>query len=119
MKKKCLLCQEEFTGRVDKKFCSDECRVEYNNKFNRDRNNYMRNVNNILRKNRRILEGLNPNGKARVHKKTLIDKGFKFNYLTSMYTTKTGKTYHYCYEQGLIELGNGYYALVEKQEYVE
>jgi len=79
----------------------------------------MRNVNNTIRKNRRILAKLNPKGKAKVHRKTLLEKGFKFNYLTSIYTTKAGKMYLFCYEQGFIELDNGYYALVEKQDYVE
>ena len=79
----------------------------------------MRNVNNIIRKNRRILQKLNPRGKAKVHHKTLLDKGFKFNYMTSIYTTKAGKTYYFCYEQGMIEIDEGYYALVEKLDYVE
>ena len=119
MNKTCPVCKESFKGRVDKRFCSDECRVEYNNNLNRDRNNYMRNVNNILRKNRRILEKLNPNGKAKVNQKTLLDKGFKFNYMTSIYTTKAGKVYQFCYEQGILDIGGGYYTLVQKQEYVE
>jgi hypothetical protein len=34
----------------DKKFCSDGCRNAYNNKINKDSNNYMRNTNNKLRK---------------------------------------------------------------------
>jgi len=79
----------------------------------------MRNVNNIIRKNRRILADLNPDGKARTSRKTLLDKGYKFNYMTSIYTTKAGKVYHFCYEQGLLDIGNGYYTLVQKQEYVE
>ena len=119
MKKQCLVCKEGFTGRIDKKFCSDECRVEYNNNLNRDLNNYMRNVNNIIRKNRRILNDFNPNGKARVSRKSLLDKGFKFNYMTSIYTTKAGKVYHFCYEQGILDIGGGYYTLVVKQEYAE
>jgi hypothetical protein len=78
----------------------------------------MRNVNNILRKNRRILHSLNPNGKSKVHQDVLREKGFKFNYFTNIYSTKSGKDYFFCYDQGMLEIDNGYYALVEKQDYV-
>jgi hypothetical protein len=44
-----------------------------------------------LRKNRRILEALNPTGKTTVTKTALLDEGFKFAYFTNEYKTKTGK----------------------------
>ena len=55
MSKNCLECNEKIIGREDKKFCSDGCRNAYNNKMNKDQNNLMRNINNKLRKNYRIL----------------------------------------------------------------
>lgn len=79
----------------------------------------MRNVNNIIRKNRRILKELNPDGRTKISDKILREKGYKFNYMTSIYTTKAGKTYHFCYEQGILSLGNGIYTLVQKEKYVE
>lgn len=54
--KTCLACDKPLKGRLDKKFCDDYCRNNYNNRLNSDQSNYVRNVNNILRKNRRILE---------------------------------------------------------------
>ncbi len=48
--KNCLECEEAIKGREDKKFCSDGCRNAYNNKINKDSTNFMRNVNNKLRK---------------------------------------------------------------------
>jgi hypothetical protein len=48
----------------DKKFCSDGCRNAYNNKINKDSNNYMRNTNNKLRKII-ILSELNLEGKSK------------------------------------------------------
>jgi len=42
--------QRKIVGREDKKFCSDSCRNAYNNKINKDSTNYMRNINNKLRK---------------------------------------------------------------------
>ncbi|MDX1629941.1 MAG: hypothetical protein R3345_14635 [Fulvivirga sp.] len=115
--KACLECGIKIFGRADKKFCSDQCRNSYNNKLNSDTNNYVRNVNNILRKNRRILMELNPKGKSKAPKSRLLEKGFDFNYLTSIYTTKAGAQYHFCYEQGYLELDNDWYALVVKNEY--
>jgi hypothetical protein len=52
-------------GREDKKFCSDGCRNAYNNKINKDSNNYMHNTNNKLRKNYRVLSELNLEGKSK------------------------------------------------------
>jgi vacuolar-type H+-ATPase subunit B/Vma2 len=87
-KKECLECNDPFVGRVDKKFCSDYCRNSYNNKINKDGKNLIRNINNRLRKNWRILEELNPNGEKTVSKKKLDMKGFDFNYITEFYSTK-------------------------------
>lgn len=78
----------------------------------------MRRINNILRKNRRILAKLNKSGKTKLLRNKLVDEGFNFQYFTNTYTTKGGKVYHFCYDQGYINLDNEYYMLVERQEYV-
>ncbi len=119
MKKKCEECKTEFIGRSDKRFCSPECRTIFYNRQNSDKTNFMRNINNILRKNRRILERLNPDGKSKVPKAKLLDEGFKFSYFTNLYRTKSGKTYYFCYEQGYLPIENDWYALVVRHEYVE
>lgn len=119
MNKICLECGEKLIGRSDKKFCSDPCRNNYNNKLNSDIINYIRNVNNILRKNRRVLAGLNPNGKAKVRKELLIKLGLNFNYYTSTYITKSGKTYYFCYDHGYLPIEGNFFALVKKQEYID
>lgn len=113
--KVCMECGEKIKGRADKKFCSDQCRISYNNKLNSDDTNYVRNVNNILRKNRRILMTLNTTGKTKVSRDKLNEKGFDFTYFTSLYKTKEGGIYHYCYEQGYLELDHNYYLLVVKK----
>ena len=106
-------------GRRDKKFCSDQCRVSHWNEQNRDTSKFMTNINNYLRKNRRILEKLNPKGKSKVTKTQLLDEGFRFSYFTNEYITKTGNVYRFCYEQGYIQLENDVFALVIKHEYIE
>jgi len=111
----CPECNEEFVGRTDKKFCSDQCRNTFNNRQNSDQTNLVRNINNVLRKNRRILRELNPNDKTKVHKSKLIEKGFDFKLFTSIYTTKKGTVYYFCYEHGYLPIENDYYFLVIKQ----
>lgn len=113
-KQKCLECGESFLGRSDKKFCTDYCRNSHNNKINKDSKNLIRNTNNRLRKNWRILEELNPKDKCRVTKQKLDTKGFDFNYFTSIYTTKTGNVYYFIYDQGYLALENDFYALVKR-----
>lgn len=114
MQKGCLECGEKIVGRVDKKFCSDYCRNAYHNNRNKDRKNLVRNVNNRLRKNYRILEEFNPKEKTTTTRTRLQAKGFNFDYITSIYTTKSGKVYYFVYDQGYLPLENGIYALVKR-----
>ncbi|MEQ6119975.1 hypothetical protein [Reichenbachiella sp. MALMAid0571] len=112
----CPECGRPIFGRIDKKFCSDACRNAANNKVNSDSTNYIRNVNNILRKNRRILLELNPTGKTKTQVDKLLKKGFDMEYYTNTYTTKAGQEYRYCYDQGYLLLDDGYVLLVQKIE---
>ncbi|NOQ27846.1 MAG: hypothetical protein GQ564_20995 [Bacteroidales bacterium] len=116
--RKCPECKDEIIGRADKKFCSDQCRNTYNNRLNSDTSNTVRNINNILRKNRRILQDHNKqSGKTMLTKDTLLSKGFNFTYFTHMYTTKKGAIYHFCYEQGYLFLEDkNLYLLVENKD---
>ncbi len=114
----CLSCGKAVKGRSDKKFCDDYCRAAYNNDLKSAANNFIRNVNNALGKNRRILESLLPDGEAtaKANRDKLIEKGFQFKYHTHLYHTKTDKTYFYCYEYGYLPLENNWYLIVKKDE---
>lgn len=113
----CIECSTAFKGRIDKKFCSDQCRTAYNNRQKSIENNYIRDVNNILKKNRRILLYFNPEGKNRISRDKLKSKGFDFNYYTSTYTTKEGAQYFYCYEQGYLPIEKDQCLLVIKKDF--
>lgn len=115
MNKTCLECGEKIVGREDKKFCSDGCRNAYNNKINKDSTNFMRNINNKLRKNYRILSEINTEGKSKTTRAKLLSKGFDFNFFTNILQTKTGNTYYFLYDQGYRSLDNDYYMLVKKE----
>lgn len=114
--KKCLECENPVYGRSDKKFCSDACRNSYNNRTHSTSTKYMRKVNNILTRNRRILLELNPEGKKKTHRDQLLKRGFDFDFHTNSYTTKSKDTYFFCYEQGYLELKDGYILLVERKD---
>ncbi|MFD2567052.1 hypothetical protein [Pseudotenacibaculum haliotis] len=111
----CLECGEAVKGRIDKKFCSDYCRNSYNNKVNKDSKNLIRNINNRLRKNYKILSELNTKGKTKVSRTRLYDKGFDFQLFTSLYTTRAGSTYFYVYNEGYLALENEMYLLIRKE----
>lgn len=108
----CLECGTLLLGRVDKKFCNDQCRNNYHNKENREDSVLIRNVNVILKKNRNILKNLNPVGKIKLRKQALVSEGFNFKYFTNLYKTKDNRIYYFVYEHGYIDLGNDYFALV-------
>ena len=113
--KTCLECSDKIVGREDKKFCSDSCRNAYNNKINKDSTNFMRNVNNKLRKNYRILSELNTDGKSKATRDKMLNKGFDFDFFTNILQTKTGNTYYFLYDQGYRSLDNDYFMLVKKE----
>jgi len=112
--KKCLECGTVIIGRIDKKFCSDYCRNTYNNKVNAESKNLIRNTNNRLKKNYKILTELNVSGKTKITRSRLNNQNFDFNYFTSIYTTKTGNVYHYVYDQGYLALENDYFLLIKR-----
>ncbi len=117
--RKCLECGELLKGRSDKKFCSDQCRSSYYNQQFTTENNFIRQVNNILKKNWKILNELNPGDKTTTNKTRLVKRGFNLNYYTSTYTTRNGRIYYFCYNLGYSEIGENKLVLVRKEEYVD
>ncbi|MCB0375090.1 MAG: hypothetical protein KDD04_04140 [Sinomicrobium sp.] len=115
MNKVCLECGERIVGRVDKKFCNDYCRNAYNNKINKDSKNLIRNVNNRLRRNYRILEHINPGKKTKTTRKRLLDRGFDFEYITNRYTAKNGTVYYFVYDLGYSPLDDDFYMIVKRE----
>lgn len=113
--KTCHECGGKITGRTDKKYCSEQCRIAHNNRVRTPTNKYVRNVTHALLRNRRILQELNTTGKVRIHADRLHDMGFNFKYFTSIYTTREGADYYYCFEHGYLAVENNFYLLVVKK----
>jgi hypothetical protein len=114
----CLNCKKPVKGRTDKKFCDDYCRNNYNNQLKSTTINLVRNINNALGKNRRILDSLFTDGEgmAKTNKNKLLQKGFQFKYSTHTYTNKKGDTYFFCYDIGYLPLESDWYLLVKRKE---
>ncbi len=116
MKKiECVECAMTFTGRSDKKFCSDQCRSAFNNRMNSDSTSVMRNVNNILRKNRRILANSLLKDKDKISREKLNQLGFNFKYSTHSFTSKKGKQYTFWYDYGIMQMDNGGFFIVHNE----
>ncbi|MCB0792144.1 MAG: hypothetical protein H6595_12385 [Flavobacteriales bacterium] len=117
----CLQCGERLVGRTDKRFCSDACRNLYHYHANNAPINFVRNVVNILKRNRRILSELNSGdaGTRKVHREKLVERGYNFMYHTHTHTTKVGNTYVFCFEHGFQELGENWFLLVRRDQYLE
>lgn len=115
--RKCLACDKIFNGRTDKKFCNDYCRNAYNNQLKSASSPVVRTINNILIKNRRILETmLGKEEMAKSPKEKLLHQGFNFKYFTHNYINKKGNVYFFCYEYGYLPLEHDWFLIVKRKE---
>ena len=116
MEKVCLECGQNIRGRSDKRFCDDSCRNAYNNKLNSDQTNLIRNVNNILRKNRRVLvDVLDGEGMTKAPREKLKRLGFDFRFHTHTFVNSKGQVYNFIYEMGYLPLENDWILIVQKK----
>jgi hypothetical protein len=115
--KKCLCCDKTLNGRADKKFCNDYCRNAYNNQLKSANSPAVRNINNTLIKNRRILETMLGEEKMiKQPKEKLLTQGFNFKYFTHNYTNQKGNIYFFCYEYGYLPLEHDWFLIVKRKE---
>jgi len=119
--KTCQYCQSVLRGRIDKKFCNDYCRNNFNNREKKRDSHHpiVRKINAALLKNRRILASVLPAaaGQAiRIHREKLQRQGFEFGYYTHIYTTQSGKNYRCTYEYGYLPLDPNWFLVVRRKE---
>lgn len=117
--KLCLQCSTPLSGRADKRFCDDQCRSNYNHSQRSSSERMIMAVNKQLRLNRKILKTLNPKGMSVVRKEVLADMGYNFHYFTSIYVTKEGNQYQFCYDVGILPLEENKIRIVEYQPYMK
>jgi hypothetical protein len=114
----CLNCGRAVKGRSDKKYCDDACRNDYNNKLRSEDVKVIRNINNALKKNRRILEAQITDAKetAKLPKEKLAALGYNFTYHTHTYTNSKGNIYYFCYEYAYTILDNDWVMVVKSKK---
>lgn len=79
----------------------------------------MRNINNKLRKNHRILsEQKFIEGKAKTTRNKLTSEGFDFDYFTSLKVYKNGAEYRFVYDIGYKLLEEDWILLVRKEWFI-
>lgn len=119
--KSCGYCGEELSGRMDKRFCSDQCRARAGNrkKLEDEGEKLIRQVNQLLRHNRHVLRRSSPEGKTTLKREVLLMAGFDFRHFTHIYRTKQGNTYHFCYDYGYLLLEDDKVLIVNWQPYME
>lgn len=115
----CLSCGRTIRGRADKKFCDDGCRNSFNNLRKQQEANiaYIKQINQVLQKNRKILQQLLPQDQSmqKIPKARLVSMGFHFQYHTHTYTNQKGNTYFFCYDQGWLPLDQEWLLLVRRK----
>jgi len=92
----CPTCKKDFTGRLNKKFCCDDCKTSFNNTKASNLNKELTD-NKILKKNYLILKELYPDslGEEPVEIKKMYMKGFDF--MAPNRKVKTHKNGFECY----------------------
>jgi predicted nucleic acid-binding Zn ribbon protein len=103
----CLLCNKTIRGRTDKKFCDDYCRNAYNNSRKMINCNEVRRINNVLAKNRKILDSFAHELSAnyfKVKTEILQDMGYALKYQTQSTTMKDGLRLTFCYDYYYFQL---------------
>ncbi|WP_424964069.1 hypothetical protein [Ekhidna sp.] len=118
---KCLKCGKTLIGRTDKKFCDAYCRNSYNNQHKAVEEQYIQQVNSRIRRNRRILRDLCPEGKATVRKEVLDQMGYDYRYFCGLFKTKSN-LYYLIYDYAfspVFEKGVEKALIVQRQDYMD
>jgi predicted nucleic acid-binding Zn ribbon protein len=105
----CVECGHPLRGRTDKRFCDDTCRNHHNNALRAREDIIIKDINKILKMNRRILQSLVPDDAESASSSTrqLQFMGFHFNYFTHSQIKENGETFFFCYDFGYLILDQG------------
>lgn len=104
-KRMCLACGEPVVGRSDKRYCDDGCRNAYNNQKNSIPNSFVRKINDVLKRNRRVLsEVLGKEKMQKVSRDKLLSRGLDFEFFTGQFMTARGQIYFFVYEYAYLPL---------------
>jgi hypothetical protein len=113
-KRYCRECAVLLKGRSDQKFCTDQCRNQYNNRNYAQKLAVQRQVNRILVQNQQILAHLLMiEKKRRVQEVDLLIRGYNFQFQTHTKQAKNGECYIFCYDFGYLRLSSNLIYIVQ------
>jgi len=105
--KTCLNCSQPVgPGRSDKKYCSEACKTEYNNKQKEPPMvipGFVTDINKIILNNWKILHDClsGKGGYCKMRVRDLNGRGFNFKFFTSeRINDQDGEVYYFCYDVG-------------------
>jgi len=104
MDRTCMECGAPLVGRADKKFCDDQCRTSYHNRIYREDSEFIRNVQSILKRNRKILADYHTHDGITIPVNELKLNGYNFDFYTNTWTPMSGSTYFFCYDYGFARI---------------
>ena len=114
----CKICQTPLKGRVDKLFCSIDCKNYYHVNLRRLnlQSEEVQRIDRILHRNRTILlEVLGKNKTQKKINRVILDKkNFKYDYHTRTYKNSRGKIYSYVYDVGWMAFSDREVLVVRK-----
>jgi hypothetical protein len=101
----CINCEKQIKGRPDKKYCSSNCKNQYNYNRRKQTKSETKAIDSILHRNREILDTLmgSKRVKMEISKTELTLMGFQYKYFTGTHINKVGKLYHIVYNFAWME----------------
>ena len=118
----CPECKQPMgAGRPDRRFCNTECRINYHNKQKIYEHAEIKKINNILKRNQRILKTfLGTENEKMISRENLLKKGFEFDYYTHHRESKIKRyNYTFCFGYGYRSVANDSYKIVKAFDYKE
>lgn len=114
----CLECGERLYGRSDKKFCNDHCRNSFNHKVSQQDGTFLRKINSLLKRNRKILSEITAHqSTVCIHKSRLAERGFVADFHTHISTLEDGSVCYHYYEFGISQVDQNLFLISSNNEY--
>ncbi len=111
MERLCLRVANCFIGRADKNSVMILCRNNHYHSQHKGNINFVRNINNQLKRPEEFLGTMNPDGKP-LSEITIDKLGFNFKYHQHLHNQRWAGVSFFVYEQGYLPLEKEYYMLL-------
>ena len=104
VKRKCPVCEAPIRGRLDKVYCSPNCKSaqQYEDRKRVEQTYFA--IDRQLKQNRKILKKYNQTGMTTLRREVLHQEGFNPKYFTHYWKNKKGDVYLFTYEFGVLKL---------------